>query len=1118
MKKIISLFVIVFCFTLFAANANALIPVTVSGSAVTVPALGSSYTSLSDALNDLNAITSYTTPGDIIFTCTAGSSETAPPTGFVIGSATLNPLLDGTNTFTLNTSGGTVTINAGVGTSTPGSAAPDGMIAIVGADYVSISDLTLVDGNAANPATMEFGIGLFKMSATDGVQYASIRFNTITLNRINNAGGSGPAMDGSVAIQGYNSTPSAATTALTIISADGTNSNNDIYSNNIDNCNVGIGLTGFASATFGDSGNDIQTNSILNFGGGGTTSPAAGIRLREQIGGCGVSSNTINNNNGSGVNHASTLRGIYAQSGTSASVSILTNTVTLKSAATTSILTAIDNSIGATAAGNTVTIQGNIITGCTYSTATSGVFTGILNAASAAAVNINTNQFTSNSTSATSGTQYLVRNTGAVTLALSLDNNIISGWTFNSAGSQALVCISNSGGTSTCFLTIAGNSFQNVSYTSASSGAFQCINTTATVYSESIYTNNFDNLTVNTSNSTLGFLISASNSTPSVIIDGNFVTAQFTNSNPTGGANYLAISNSSGVPTTGSSIISNNNISNLNYKTTTSFGAGLYWTSGNVAGCAHNVIVTGNTFNAHLNSGGTSTQAAGAYGILLSYGSTNTISNNTVTDINSTNGTAIGIFGGSVSTNAAGSMTINDNYVQNIRSTSASVTVGTNAIGIQVQSGPAGNDVYGNKIYDIGHTGIGTGTGIGLVQANAGSINNIYNNVIGRVTAPNSGFYQAVRGINIGNSVANTVNVNYNNVSLGGNCGGQSYCVYMTSVNPTITLNNNVLINLSVPTSGLEQMVYFRTGTLTPTYTVASDNNLLYAGTPGPLHLIYGDGAVSLVTNPQQTLANFKAFVGPVRESYSFTGNPNLNADLSPNTADPNCWLMNGNGIAISSIGLDILTNPRSTTIAGGGTDIGAYEFDPSVAPPVESVTPSVSPLAVSNFNFGEQYIASIDVTALGSLTNVDLQYYSGTEPVGLPGSPPVTDGYGDVYWDIQPSGTGFTYDLTIHYSPALLGTTMLAGIKVAIEDPPNNGLGFYTPYPQGTGTGQSDVDFANNTIKVRGLTAMGRFIITDADNALPVELASFVSTITGRNVELNWATASEIKQLRFRY
>src|SRR5204863_1401186 len=134
----------------------------------------------------------------------------------------------------------------------------------------------------------------------------------------------------------------------------------------------------------GDLGNDIggslssTGNIILNYGCGATTNPAAGIRANNQWS-INIQYNNINNNDGSGVNHTTTLRGIYAQAGTSANATISNNTVTVKSGATTSAMTAIENAIGITAAANTVTINSNTITGCTYTTATSGVFIGILN-------------------------------------------------------------------------------------------------------------------------------------------------------------------------------------------------------------------------------------------------------------------------------------------------------------------------------------------------------------------------------------------------------------------------------------------------------------------------------------------------------------------------------------------------------------------------------------------------------------------------------------------------------------------------------------------------------------------------------------------------------------------
>ena len=111
-----------------------------------------------------------------------------------------------------------------------------------------------------------------------------------------------------------------------------------------------------ASAVLGDNSNDIggiavsTGNNILNYGGAvASTTTAIGVRLNNQWG-ANVSYNTINNNNGSGVSHSNSLRGIWGQSGgTSANLTINNNNITLKSLATgASSCIGIENAIGST--------------------------------------------------------------------------------------------------------------------------------------------------------------------------------------------------------------------------------------------------------------------------------------------------------------------------------------------------------------------------------------------------------------------------------------------------------------------------------------------------------------------------------------------------------------------------------------------------------------------------------------------------------------------------------------------------------------------------------------------------------------------------------------------------
>ena len=427
----------------------------------TTPNMQASYTSFAAALTDLNLVSAMS--GPITLTLQAGS-ETAPVKGFVIGSASLNGAVSAVNTVTINTSGGTVTINAGVGTSAGPSAFPDGMLVLNGADYITIDGITFTDGNATNATeSMEFGIGLFKLSAGDGCNNNTIQNCTFNMQRLNNASGSTPLVDGSVGIGIYNSTYTAATTALTptnggTLYTNGTNSENNIYSNSFNGGNYGIVIIGFAATvgvgpnpdinTFlGDVNNDIggssapTGNSILNFGGGaGATNPSAGIRVNSQWG-INISYNTVNNNNGTGVNHVSTLRGIYAQTATSAAATINNNSVTIKGGGTSSQVAAIESGLGATPNGNTVSISNNTVTG-EYLTATSGVFYGIY------------------SISATPAT-------------LNIQNNSVNGWNYSASGltgSGAVYPIYTTGSNAGTTINATGNTVNNITRTGTTGG------------------------------------------------------------------------------------------------------------------------------------------------------------------------------------------------------------------------------------------------------------------------------------------------------------------------------------------------------------------------------------------------------------------------------------------------------------------------------------------------------------------------------------------------------------------------------------------------------------------------------------------------------------------------
>jgi hypothetical protein len=351
-------------------------------------------------------------------------------------------------------------IIAHAGANTPASATTDGLFALEGSDFVTIDGINLEDPNIVTVAMMEYGYGLFKASASDGCQNVKIRNCVITLNRGNFATGAGVRVEGSVGIAVYNSTR-VASTNLTVTSATGANSNIKISSNTIQNCNYGIVMIGFAAATpftLADTNNDIggtssaTGNTIINFGGGtGSTNPAAAIRTLAQYN-FNASYNTINNNTGVGVNHPSTLRGIYLNTATSASAIISFNSISMRGGGTTTIVTAIENVSGSTAASNTINISNNTIS-CRYLTATSGEMRGIHNNATPQNLLIQQNTINdwvySASTLTGSGANYPIHNASAGIFNHIRNNTITNVFRTGTSGGTTVAIFASSGANGT---------------------------------------------------------------------------------------------------------------------------------------------------------------------------------------------------------------------------------------------------------------------------------------------------------------------------------------------------------------------------------------------------------------------------------------------------------------------------------------------------------------------------------------------------------------------------------------------------------------------------------------------------------------------------------------------
>lgn len=201
----------------------------------------------------------------------AGTLETAPAGGYVLGSTTLNGSLSATKPLVIN--GNNSTISAGTGT---GNA--DAIFTLAGADYVTVNGLNLAE-NSANTTTttmMEWGYNFVKLAGAapfDGCQNNVIQNCSITLNAINTA---------SCGIRLAHSIPgSNAVLAITNSLTSDANSNNRFYGNTITNTDTAMSLRGMNRPGYYDYNNMVGGNTVAQGNtiviGGGNFGSVAGV-------------------------------------------------------------------------------------------------------------------------------------------------------------------------------------------------------------------------------------------------------------------------------------------------------------------------------------------------------------------------------------------------------------------------------------------------------------------------------------------------------------------------------------------------------------------------------------------------------------------------------------------------------------------------------------------------------------------------------------------------------------------------------------------------------------------------------------------------------------------------
>ncbi|NWG27626.1 MAG: T9SS type A sorting domain-containing protein [Ignavibacteriaceae bacterium] len=352
--------------------------------------------------------------------------------------------------------------------------------------------------------------------------------------------------------------------------------------------------------------------------------------------------------------------------------------------------------------------------------------------------------------------------------------------------------------------------------------------------------------------------------------------------------------------------------------------------------------------------------------------------------------------------------------------------------GIYVTAG-TNNNIYGNKIYDI-RTTSSSGSAVSGILIPSGPVNTyIYNNFISDLKAPNSADVNAVRGISITSTTANSnIGLYYNTIFLNatgaGNFGssGIFHTNSTTSTTANLDMRNNIVVNLS-NASGTGKTVAFRRSAVNVNlnnYSTLSNNNCFYAGTPGASNVIFFDG-----TNFDQTIEEFKTRVAP-RETFSFTESVPF---VNDTTAPYDLHVRTDVATQTESGGTPITSPITITTDYDGDLrnattpDVGADEFNgigTDITPPAIVYTDLTHTTSTANRTLSGVSITDQNGVNVTPGTAPRIYFKRSSDNNTFVDNTPSTNG-----WKyIETSSPGNPFDFLINYSLLFGGTGVQMG------------------------------------------------------------------------------------------
>ncbi len=482
---------------------------------------------------------------------------------------------------------------------------------------------------------------------------------------------------------------------------------------------------------------------------------------------------------------------------------------------------------------------------------------------------------------------------------------------------------------------------------------------------------------------------------------------------------------------------------------------------------------------------------------------------------------------------AVGYLNVKNNTVDGLINNNSGSSISSQTSGIIVQGYSDFCDVSGNKISNLVNTETGPSnngiSGLSVRGAYSAPIickSVVYNNQISITNGEpqdnilphgeNDAFSNSliITGLEI--SHGDSTRVYNNSVYIGGIEGStrSSYCMYVDyylGTNVKMEIRNNLLVNNRIGSDKHYCVFVENTGS---SWTPSSFNYNTYI-TRDASEIGYWGGIDCSFdqwkTNTQGEKQSWSAGTTEIDPLNLFIDAAGGNLNI--NYSNPEAWIVSGKGLPLSYVSSDYDGNSRPTIVLyNQPTDIGSDEFTqtpPNNPSAIETGTPGAG--NTTTYKLYGRTIMQIDWGIGGTSypAGMNVKYNSCLQPPGI------TGGYGYSYWNVTPNGTlsGAAYDITINFGDNETHSITFPSLNTRLAKKDAQWVA-YTAL--GTGNLETELDWSNLRVKVRGLNSFSDFALIDNSNPLPVNICSFSAGIISRNVTLNWETCTELNNAGF--